>query len=361
MIGLRGIPGTYGGTERAVEALSTRLVARGHEVTVYCRAHYGGSRMPTFNGVRLRYLPSINTKHLEAATHTVAAAIDASSRDCDIVHFHGTGPTLFAPIVRAARKPVVATVQGLDYRRAKWGSFASNILQLGAWTSARIPMKTIVVSKTLQQHYRVAYGVDTVYIPNGFDELLPEVGVSHAEGPYILFLGRLVPEKGIHYLIHAFNALRPNVDLLIAGPASHSDDYVRQLRELAAANDRIQFVGPVYGAHKAALVRGATVFCQPSDVEGLPLALLEAMAAGTCALVSDLGEHLEIVRRDGREAAFVFRQGDVADLARQLDTALHDRGENGRRACAGAAVVRTEFRWDDIVGAVEAVYASVCR
>jgi glycosyltransferase involved in cell wall biosynthesis len=360
MIGCRGIPATYGGIERAVEAASVRLADRGHDVTVYCRAHYSPSRNVSFAGVNLRYLPSINTKHLEAASHTFLAALDASVRGFDIVHFHGTGPALFAPICRLGGRRVVATVQGLDYRRAKWGRTATGVLRAGAWMSAKTPNTTIVVSRTLERHFVKEYGRAAAYVPNGFDELEGSGAPAPGDGePYVLFLGRLVPEKGVHYLIEACKRLTPRVRLVVAGPSSHSDDYVARLRDLAGDDPSISFVGPVYGTEKADLVRGARIFCQPSDLEGLPLALLEAMAAGACALVSDIPEHLEIVRRPDGDNAFVFQAGDVGDLVEKLSVALSDPVEVARRARSGAESVRAEYGWDAIVDELERTYASV--
>jgi glycosyltransferase involved in cell wall biosynthesis len=360
MIGCRGIPATYGGIEKAVEAVSVRLAAKGHDVTVYCRPHYGRERDSAFEGVTLRYLPSINTKHLEAASHTLLAALDASIRRYDIVHFHGTGPSLFSPICRVSGEHVVATVQGLDYQRGKWGGVASRVLQAGAWVSANVPNKTVVVSRTLQNHFALRYGRDAAYIPNGFDELDEPGSVARIpDERYILFLGRLVPEKGVHYLIEASKRVESTTPLIIAGPSSHSDDYVAELNRLADGHPSIRFVGPVYGVEKAALIRGATLFCQPSDVEGLPLALLEAMAAGTCAIVSDIPEHLEVVRRSDGDAAFVFGAGDIDDLAKQLSTALSETGEVERRGIAGAEIVRREYAWDVIVDELERIYSSV--
>jgi glycosyltransferase involved in cell wall biosynthesis len=169
-----------------------------------------------------------------------------------------------------------------------------------------------------------------------------------------------VPEKGVHYLLEAHKRVEPPIQLVIAGPSSHSEDYVTELHRMGEGDPSVRFVGPVYGAEKAALIRGATLFCAPSDVEGLPLALLDAMAAGTCAIVSDIPEHLEVVRSpEGSDAGFVFRAGDIEDLTKQLSTALSSNGEIGRRARAGAEIVRREYSWDVIVDELERLYATI--
>jgi glycosyltransferase involved in cell wall biosynthesis len=365
MLGTRGIPATYGGVERAVEELSARLVERGHAVTVYCRSQYCDTRQPMHRGVSLTYLPALDTKHLEAISHTTVATLSAVLRRFDIVHYHGTGPSLLAFLPRLLGRRVVVTVQGLDYQRAKWDRFASQVLRAGAWSSARVPHRTIVVSRTLERHFHERYQTSAAYIPNGVELLAEEMrrppfGLnSHA---YLLFLGRLVPEKGVHLLIRAYRGLDTDLPLVIAGPSSHSDEYVAQLKAQAAADPRVRFVGPAYGEQKHALLANALAFCQPSNLEGLPIALLEAMSHGCIPVVSDLPEHLEVVRGHGEDVGFVFRCGDVESLqaapASALDAQLHQRA---RREAASRAIVAKHYSWDDIARDVEAVYLELAR
>jgi glycosyltransferase involved in cell wall biosynthesis len=357
MIGVRGIPATYGGIERAVEELSARLAARGHAVTVYCRMQYCESRIPIYRGVRLRYLTAINTKHFEAISHTALASVDGLLRGYDVVHYHGTGPTLMSFLPRAFGRRVVATVQGLDYQRAKWGGFASAVLRAGAWSSAHVPHRTIVVSRTLKRHYESHYRMSPVYVPNGVNS--PDEAVNDSppfgleRGGYLLSLGRLVPEKGIDLLVDAYRGVNTALPLVIAGGGTHSDDYVAALERAAHADTRIRLVGPVYGAEKDALFANAAVFCQPSNLEGLPIALLEAMSHGLASIVSDLPEHLELV---DSSSSFVFRRGDRDALATALSSALADRGELVARGAVARATVRRSYDWDSITDQVEAVY-----
>ena len=361
MLGMRGIPASYGGIERAVEELSVRLAERGHHVTVYCRGEYAQDRRSSYRGVHLRYLPSIQTKHLEAISHTALATVHSCFEDVDIVHYHGIGPTLLSPIARLRGRRVVATVQGLDHARAKWGRVASTVLRAGAWSSARFPHSTIVVSRELQRHFREHYGRDPVYAPNGVDIPAPVVELPPFDlepGRYLLFLGRLVPEKAVHLLIRAYRDVQTSFPLVIAGPSSYTDDYLESIRREAAMDRRIRLVGPVYGREKEALLAHAYAFCQPSDLEGLPIALLEAMSHGRAAVVSDLPEHIEVV---GVDAGFVFRRGDAVDLSRVLAHVLgnpdqaHQRGERARQVAA------SQYDWGSTVDVVEGVYRALCE
>jgi glycosyltransferase involved in cell wall biosynthesis len=354
MVGLRGIPATYGGVEAAVEALSVRLVERGHDVTVYARTSYRAERPTSVRGVSLRYLPQVDTKHLEAASHTLLAVVDALRRGFDVVHIHASGPALFSPLPRIARTPCVATVHALDWRREKWGGPASAVLRLGARVAATVPDRTIVVSRRLERELRERYGASPAYIPNGVDiadfaETTPIEGLSPG---FMLFLGRLVPEKGVHTLIEAYGRTDLEQPLVIAGPASHSGDYVERIRSLAERDPRVRFAGPRFGAEKAWLLRHAGVFVQPSTLEGMPIALLEALACGCNAVVSDIPEHLEVLDRDPR-AARVFRARDAGDLASKLAQAATERPDLDH---SQRARLLEPYDWTRIAAETESVY-----
>lgn len=354
-----------GGVERAVEEIAVRLAANGHDVTVYCRTSYATSRQPTYRGVRLRYLPAVDTKHLEAISHSLLATIDAIRRRYDIVHFHALGPGLCAPLARAAGLPVVTTVHRLDFRAGKWGLLARAVLRVGARVAARVPQRTIVVSRQLQQWFDEEYGRAATYVPNGVDVPVEPAGVDAAlngRGRHFLFLGRLVPEKDVDTLIEAYRGVTADLELVIAGAPSRTEDYESRLRRLAAGDARIRFTGAVYGEDKRALVGHTFAFCQPSSVEGLPIALLEMMADGVCPIVSDIPEHLEVVTSDdGDVAAIVFRVGDPQSLREALTTALERPRMVAERGRAARRLVVGRYRWDDVVESLQRVYSEVAK
>jgi glycosyltransferase involved in cell wall biosynthesis len=358
MIGGRGIPATYGGVERAVEELSAGLAARGHDVTVFARRSYSDPRITRHRGVDVLHHREINTKRLEAISHTALALLVAlRSRRFDVVHLHGTGPALLAFMPRLAGVPTVATVQGLDWRREKWGPFARRVLRLGARAAAVVPTRTIVVSRSLQRHFHETYGAATVYIPNG---VVPDAGarapVAELQpGRYVLFLGRLVPEKHVHTLIEAYAQVDTDIPLVIAGPSSHSPAYVARLHQLAAGDPRVHLLGPRYGAEKSWLMENALAFVQPSSVEGLPIALLEALAAGRFPIVSEIAENLEPVTVHGRPLGLHVPVGDARALGRAIGEAfaVRDRDAVGREL---RSHVLEAYDWAQIAEHTERVY-----
>ncbi|MBA2276876.1 MAG: glycosyltransferase family 4 protein [Chloroflexia bacterium] len=358
MIGTRGLPPSYGGVERAVAALADELASRGLRVTVYGRAGYCDRALHDWHGVRQISLPCIRTKHLEAISHTALATAHAlASREFDLIHFHATGPALFASLARLAGKASVATVQGLDWRREKWGPVARTVLRLAARTAATVPNATIVVSRQLQHLLHVTYSVDATYIPNGVD--LSDLGAADqsleglSSDGYVLFLGRIVPEKQVHLLIEAFARLDTDKLLVIAGPSSHSDRYVRYVEDLAAGDDRVRIVGPRYGAEKGWLLSNASVFVQPSTIEGLPIALLEALGVGARTIVSDIPENVEAITLGGVRFGHVFRSKDADDLRRAIQEVLEMPAD--ATADAGERV-RREYAWNRIATETEQVY-----
>lgn len=362
MIGLRGIPATYGGVERAVEELAAQLAGRGHDVTVYARTAYSERGRSEFRNVSITRLPQINTKHLEAASHSFLSLVHALVRGrFDVIHLHATGPGALAPVARWVGVPVVVTIQGLDWRREKWGRGARTVLQLASRLAARSPNRAIVVSRELERYYRDELGAATSYIPNGVVSERPPATPAMLDlesDSYVLFLGRLVPEKHVHTLIRAYRRVEGSMPLVIAGPGTHSPDYLAEIRRLAERDDRVRILGPQYGADKAWLLHNARVFVQPSSIEGLPIALLEALAAGCFPVVSAIPENLEPVTVDGKPLGLSFPVGDEPALARALQTGL-DHPERSRTSERLGMHVRREYDWDSIALRTEEIYRDV--
>lgn len=356
MIGLKGIPATYGGIERHVEEIGARLVERGHDVTVYCRTYYTKEN-GTHHGMKLRRLPSINTKHLDTATHTALSALDALLRGFDIVHFHALGPSAFSFLPRLRGQRTVVTVHGLDWEREKWGPLASAFLKRCEYPALHFPSRTIVVSETLQKYFEEKYLIRPDVIPNGTS--LPELRPLNklrrhglTPGGYVLFVGRLVPEKGCHYLMQAYRDVRSDLKLVLAGGSSFSDGYVETLKEHQSKDPRVVMLDYVYGEALEELWSNACVVVQPSTMEGLSIALLEALSYGRCVLVSDIPENLEVVQN----CAVSFRSRDVEDLGAKLQSLLDDPARV--RSFGGLARRRVEekYSWERVVEATEIVY-----
>lgn len=355
-IGQKGLPATYGGVERHVEELAARVAAAGHHVCVYNRAHYNAEAPARYRGVEVVTLPSFATKHLDAISHVAVCSAHALAHGADLVHYHAIGPALLSWTPRLRGAASVVTVHGRDWQRPKWGAFASFALRGGEWVAMHAPTETIVVSRSLADELAAKYGRPARYLPNGImlDEgddpaVLGELGVEPRR--YVLFVSRLVPEKGAHYLIEAWRRLHTDLTLVMAGDSSFSSDYVRSLHD-ACGDDRVVFPGYVYGRSLATLFRNAALFVLPSDVEGLPIVLLEALGYGTPVLASDIAPNREVVG----ELGVTFAAGDVDDLQRKLEAALAELPRLRDQARAAAATVVRTYDWDVVAGQTIAVY-----
>jgi glycosyltransferase involved in cell wall biosynthesis len=356
-IGGRGTVSKYSGIETYYEEVGKRLVEMGHDVTVYCRSYFTPA-LPKYEGMRLVRLPTFRSKHLETFVHTWLSTVHVMFRGCDIVHYHAQGPALFSFFPRLVGKKTIVTVQGQDWQRKKWGRFASFTLRLGELASARLPNRTMVVSRALQRHYQTRYGVETTYVPNG-SVLRTRVAPSQVAewrlepDNYILFLGRFSPEKNCHLLIEAYEKLDTSAKLVLAGGSSYTSAYVDELRK--HQSDQILFLDWVHGAALDELLTNAALFVLPSDLEGLSLALLDAMGAAVCVLTSDIPENREVIDGTG----FTFQPGDAADLARMLRFLLSDARTRTVAGRNGQARVRERYLWPRIAAEIGHSYVEL--
>ncbi len=356
-IGGRGVVSKYSGIETYYEEVGKRLVELGYDLTIYCRKYFT-PELREYQGIKLARLPTIRSKHFETVAHTLLSTVHVMFEACDIVHYHALGPALFSVLPRLVGKKTVVTVQGLDWQRKKWGRVASMVLRLGEIASAELPNKTMVVSKELQQYYKRQYGIATAYVPNGtiMRERTAATKILEwglAPDNYVLFLGRFSPEKNCHLLIDAYERLDVPMKLVLAGGSSHTSAYVEKLR--AHSSERITFLDWVSGEQFIELLTNAGLFVLPSDMEGLSLALLDAMGAGVCVLASDIPENREVI--DG--AGFTFQAGNVDDLARMLELLA---GDPEVRAAAGRAerkIVEHRYLWPGIASQIGQVYEEV--
>jgi len=356
-IGGRGVISKYSGIETYYEEVGKRLAAMGHEVTVYCRSYFTPA-LPEHNGMRLVRLPTIRSKHLETVIHTLLSTAHALTRRYDMVHYHALGPALFSFVPRLVGQKTAVTVQGLDWQRKKWGRLASAVLRLGERASVQLPNGTMVVSRALQQRYRETHGMEAFYVPNG--GVLRERKEARAirewgldPGRYVLFLGRFSPEKGCHLLVEAFEQIDTDVKLVLAGAASYCDEYSRELR--THASERIRMLDWVSGETLDELLTNAMVFVLPSDLEGLSLALLDAMGAGLCVLTSDVPENREVV--DG--AGFTFQRGSATDLADRLRFLIANPAVREAAGRSARKRIEEQYQWQKVAEDIEKAYFKV--
>lgn len=359
MIGQKGIPATHGGPERHVEELSVRLVERGHEVIVYTRPNYTDPALRTYKGVRLVSLPSADTKHLDAISHVSLCTVLALRQHADVFHYQAEGPALLSWLPRIARKATVVTIHGQDWRRQKWGPVSTAVLRASEWVSFKVPQATISVSESLAEELEAVYGRRAIFIPNGVslvagsdEAVLEEHGLER--GRYVLFASRLVPEKGCHYLLEAWRAGGfDGYKLVIAGGTSYSDGYVDELKAVADAS--VVFTGYEYGPRLASLFRNAALFVLPSDLEGLPIVLLEALGYGTPVLASDIVQNREVLSGRGS----FFAAGSPDDLRRMLEWCLRRRAELKDEAENARGVIADQYDWDAVTDQTLEVYRSL--
>ena len=355
MVGLRAPWGTEGGIEYAVGHLAPRLVALGCEVTVFCRSRYNTLGPGIHHGVRLVNVNTIYTRHLEAFVHT-AVATPRAIATADIVHLHATGPSLLAWMPRMVRRATVVTLHGLDWQRAKWGRGARSILKVGAWSAATFPHQIIAVGQHLVDHYQHQYGVTPCWIPNGVEPIdaapLAAGKVSGLEPfSYLVFVGRIVPEKGLDRLIEAYGKSGIKLPLIIIGGATHMDEYMQRLKANAPAG--VRMVGPRYGEARDALLANARAFVLPSTLEGFPLAPLEAMAAGRPVILSDIPPHRELLA-NAPEVGWIVPDNGWPEALRDIDRA--DPKDLDNRGRAGKVHVAEHYTWDGVAKRTLQVY-----
>jgi len=357
MLGHKRIPSREGGVEIVVSELASRMVLQGHSVTCYNRkghhvsgADHDAAALDEYRGVRLKHVWTLDKRGLAAMTASCSAAIRAAFGRYDVVHFHAEGPCAMLWLPKLFGKRCVATIHGLDHQRAKWGRFASWYIRFGEKCAVRLADEIIVLSENVQQYFMDTYGRQTRFIPNGVDrpecvqaqEITARYGLQKDE--YILFLGRLVPEKGLRYLIRAFKQVETDKKLVIAGGASDTDAFAQELNELAAEDPRILFTGFVQGRLLEELYSNAYLYVLPSDLEGMPLSLLEAMSYGNCCLTSDIPECARVTEDHG----VTFRRGDVDDLQAKLQQLCREPGTVYALKEQAADYICARYNWDDV-------------
>ncbi len=365
MIGHKRIPSREGGVEVVVQELSTRLVKNGHRVDAYNRkgknvqdsnADKDKKNLKEYKGVRIITIPTINKKGIDALIYSFFASMRALFGKYDVLHYHAEGSCAMLWIPHLFKKRIVVTIHGLDWQRSKWGGFATKYIKFGEKLAAKYADEIIVLSKGVQKYFKDTYNRDTNFIPNGVNK--PEIrepkiikekyGLN--KNDYILFLARIVPEKGLHYLIEAYKQINTDKKLVIAGGASHTNDYLEKIKKMASEDSRIIMTGFVQGEELKELYSNCYLYCLPSDIEGMPISLLEAMSYGCNCLVSDIEENTQVVGKYAR----TFKKGNIESLKNELENMINYTQENKEKI---ANYVLNTYNWDKIVKETEKIYA----
>lgn len=368
MIGHKRIPSREGGIEVAVEEISTRLVQKGYEVDVYNRKSKKNKNIKSsknnkeskkdkyYKDIKIITIPTLNMKGIEAAVYSLFATIVAIFKKYDVIHYHAEGPCAMLWIPHLLKIKTVATIHGLDWKRAKWGGFASKYIKFGEKIAAKYADEIVVLSKDIQKYFKEEYNRDTIYIPNGVnkpekrkpDIINKKYGLS--KNSYILFLARIVPEKGLHYLIEAYKQINTDKKLVIAGGGSHTDDYVKSIKNMVKDNNNIIMTGFVKGKELDELYSNCYIYCLPSDVEGMPISLLEAMSYGSNCLVSDIEENTQVIGK----YAQTFKKSDKNDLKEKLNNMLQGKGLKDSKEIE--KYILEKYRWENVIEELEKIY-----
>lgn len=358
MLGHKRIPSREGGIEVVVEELSTRMVSLSNEVTCYNRGghHVSGKEfdalgLKEYKGIRLKTVPTIHRRGLAAMTASVSAALCAAFGRYDVIHFHAEGPCAMLWLPKLFGKRCVATIHGLDHQRAKWGKFAKWYIMAGEKIAVKWADEIIVLSKGVHDYFNDTYGRETKFIPNGVnrptivvaEQIIEKYGL--AKDSYLLFLGRLVPEKGLRYLIDAFRGVITDKKLVITGGSSDTEIFMDELKKMAKDDKRITFTGFVQGRLLEELYSNAYIYILPSDLEGMPLSLLEAMSYGNCCVTSDIVECTEVVE----DKAVTFRKSNVDDLKEKLQILCDDETIVQKYKNDAADFICQKYSWDNVV------------
>lgn len=362
MLGLRGIPNVQGGVEKHVEALSVHFVEQGWDVEVLGRKPYLPKKTAySWCGVRITPIWAPTSMKFEAIAHTFLGVLRAAFSRPDIVHIHAIGPALMAPVARLFGLKLVVTHHGFDYNRQKWGKFARTMLKLGEWAGMRFANGRIGVSNDIARTMHKRYHVPVTFIPNGVApvdaEADPQLLLKHgltARG-YVVMVARIVPEKRQLDLVKAFALLDdPTLKLVLVGSAEYADTYAAEVRREAAYSPNVVLTGALQGEELATVFGQAALFVLPSSHEGMPIALLEAMAHGLPVLASDITANLEV----GLAQDDYFPLGDINALAASIERKLQVPF-SPEDAAVCSARIRRDYSWRSVAMRTLDIYDAV--
>jgi glycosyltransferase involved in cell wall biosynthesis len=357
ILGTRGIPANYGGFETFAEHLATRLAARGHEVTVYCRAHYTSPRELEFQGVRLKVLPTIRHKYFDTVVHTFLSALHSIPRRYDAALICNAANAPFASILRLTGTPVALNVDGLEHKRKKWNSIARRYYLLAERLATMLPTETVTDARVIQEYYWARYRSPSTMIAYGAEvERRPDPSVRRwrvEPNRYVLYVSRLEPENNAHLVIEAFKRVRTAHKLLIVGDAPYAHEYIADLKARARRDRRIIFTGFVFGRDYRALQQNAYCYVHATEVGGTHPALLEAMGFGNCVLTLAAPENMEAIGEAG------IAYADENDLAEKLQRVLRDGSLVQSYRHRAQTRVQEVYDWDYVVDQYEKLFAQM--
>ena len=356
ILGTRGIPASYGGFETFAEHLATRLVARGHDVTVYCRAHYVSPRQLEYHGVRLQILPTIRHKYFDTVVHTFLSAIHAVSRRYDVALICNCANAPFSPILRLTGTPVAINVDGLEHKRKKWGRLGRRYYRFAEYLSTLLPNEMVTDAQVIQDYYLARHNTASTMIAYGseVERRSDRAAVRKwrvEPNRYVLYVSRLEPENNAHLVIEAFKKVRTAYRLLIVGDAPYAESYIKSLKAQARGDKRIIFTGFVFGQDYRALQQNAYCYVHATEVGGTHPALLEAMGYGNCVLTLATPENIEVVGEAG--VPYI----DEYDLAAKLQRVLRDGSLVQAYRNRAQQRVESHYDWETVVDQYEQLFA----
>ncbi len=359
ILGTRGIPASYGGFETFAEHLSTRLVARGHEVTVYCRSHYVSPRQLEYHGVKLQVLPTIRHKYFDTVVHTFFSALHATSGRYDAALICNCANAPFSPILRLAGTPVAINVDGLEHKRKKWGWLGRRYYRFAEYLSTLLPNEMVTDAQVIQDYYLARHNAPSTMIAYGSEvERRAERDTVRKwrvePNRYVLYVSRLEPENNAHLVIEAFKKVRTAYRLLIVGDAPYAEQYINSLKSSARGDKRIIFTGFVFGQDYRALQQNAYCYVHATEVGGTHPALLEAMGYGNCVLTLATPENIEVVGEAG--VPYI----DEYDLAEKLKRVLRDGSLVQAYRNRAQQRIKKHYDWETVVDQYEQLFARMC-
>lgn len=365
MIGHKRIPSREGGVEVVVEELSTRLVKKGNKVDAYNRRgknvqdkniDKNKKKLKEYKGINIITIPTINKKGIDALLYSLFASIKVLFGKYDILHYHAEGSCAMLWIPHLFKKRIVVTIHGLDWQRLKWGRIATKYIKFGERLAVKYADEIIVLSKEVQDYFKKNYNRDTVFIPNGVNKpIIREPNIIKTKyglekNEYILFLARIVPEKGLHLLIEAYKKINTNKKLVIAGGASHTNNYLEKIKEMVKSDSRIVMTGFVQGEELEELYSNCYIYCLPSEIEGMPLSLLEAMSYGRKCLISDIPENTTVCER----YATIFEKGNANSLKKKIEECLNNNIDYKPEEIS--KFILDKYSWDNVIDRTIEIY-----